>query len=537
MVQMLLRANPIAAMWRPGLALLLAELGMQDEGEPLLRELTARRRARAPPRHAVSRARCACSPKPRSSSASASRAASLEAELWPWRHGGVPLGHTVVVHRRREPLPRAARVARRSPRRRRRPLRRRARLQPTAALAGVDRTHARRLGRAAPRTRRRRRRRRARRRGPALAERHGLAAVARIGNDRDAGKPGRVTDLPQTSRLGLRRFDSDNRTHRRDTMMTGTSPETVLTDEMLARFDERAPQYDRDNRFFHEDFEELRASGYLTIAVPEEFGGLGLKLDEVAKLQRRSRTTRPRPRSRSTCTSTGPASPPTCGGPATRAASGSSRKPRAGKIFAAGHGEAGNDLPAPALDRAAPIAPTAAGRSPATRSSAASRRSGTTSASTRWTTSDPTRRRSCTASSRATRRTTASSRRGTCSGMRATESNDTILERRVRPRRADAARVPGRASPARACSRSASSRGRCSVSPRVYSGVARRAYDMTIDAAQKRTSIALDPLDGVPPGGAALRRRDAHEARAHRRVPRAHARPTGRPASSTPTGR
>ena len=32
---------------------------------------------------------------------------------------------------------------------------------------------------------------------------------------------------------------------------------------MLARFDERAPAYDRDNRFFTEDFEELRASGYL----------------------------------------------------------------------------------------------------------------------------------------------------------------------------------------------------------------------------------------------------------------------------------
>ena len=28
--------------------------------------------------------------------------------------------------------------------------------------------------------------------------------------------------------------------------------------EMLARFDERAPMYDRENRFFDEDFEELR---------------------------------------------------------------------------------------------------------------------------------------------------------------------------------------------------------------------------------------------------------------------------------------
>ena len=32
----------------------------------------------------------------------------------------------------------------------------------------------------------------------------------------------------------------------------------ILTDEMLARFDERAPVYDRENTFFTEDFEELR---------------------------------------------------------------------------------------------------------------------------------------------------------------------------------------------------------------------------------------------------------------------------------------
>ncbi|MGE0059979.1 MAG: acyl-CoA dehydrogenase family protein, partial [Dehalococcoidia bacterium] len=65
------------------------------------------------------------------------------------------------------------------------------------------------------------------------------------------------------------------------------SLDTVLTDEMLARFDARSPQYDRDNRFFDEDFEELLQSGYLNIALPPEFGGLGLSLAEVAQLQRR----------------------------------------------------------------------------------------------------------------------------------------------------------------------------------------------------------------------------------------------------------
>jgi alkylation response protein AidB-like acyl-CoA dehydrogenase len=61
----------------------------------------------------------------------------------------------------------------------------------------------------------------------------------------------------------------------------------LLTDEMLARFDERAPLYDRENRFFDEDFEELKASGYLLGPVPTEFGGSGIGLDEYSQLQRR----------------------------------------------------------------------------------------------------------------------------------------------------------------------------------------------------------------------------------------------------------
>jgi alkylation response protein AidB-like acyl-CoA dehydrogenase len=63
--------------------------------------------------------------------------------------------------------------------------------------------------------------------------------------------------------------------------------ESVLTDDMLERFRERAPVYDREIRFFHEDFEELRHSGYLKIAIPLEFGGLGLRLDDIARLQRK----------------------------------------------------------------------------------------------------------------------------------------------------------------------------------------------------------------------------------------------------------
>lgn len=58
----------------------------------------------------------------------------------------------------------------------------------------------------------------------------------------------------------------------------------LLTEEMLARFDERAPTYDRDNTFFKEDFDELVESGYTKVCVPEEFGGSGKNLAEYVKL-------------------------------------------------------------------------------------------------------------------------------------------------------------------------------------------------------------------------------------------------------------
>jgi alkylation response protein AidB-like acyl-CoA dehydrogenase len=63
--------------------------------------------------------------------------------------------------------------------------------------------------------------------------------------------------------------------------------ESVLTDDMLARFGSRAATYDRDNAFFADDFQELRRAGYLGLAVPSELGGRGLSLAEVAREQRR----------------------------------------------------------------------------------------------------------------------------------------------------------------------------------------------------------------------------------------------------------
>ncbi len=63
--------------------------------------------------------------------------------------------------------------------------------------------------------------------------------------------------------------------------------ESPLTQEMLARFDSRAATYDRENRFFEEDFEELRVAKYLTLPVPSELGGPGFSLSQVCREQRR----------------------------------------------------------------------------------------------------------------------------------------------------------------------------------------------------------------------------------------------------------
>jgi alkylation response protein AidB-like acyl-CoA dehydrogenase len=119
----------------------------------------------------------------------------------------------------------------------------------------------------------------------------------------------------------------------------------ALTEEMLTRFASRAAAYDQENRFFEEDFEELRVSKYLLLPLPLEFGGAGMTLAEVCREQRRL----------------------AYHAPATALAVNMHlywigvaadlwrrgdislewilREAAAGEIFAAGHAESGNDVP------------------------------------------------------------------------------------------------------------------------------------------------------------------------------------------------
>lgn len=128
-------------------------------------------------------------------------------------------------------------------------------------------------------------------------------------------------------------------------MSPTTTRSPLLTDELLARCSERAPGYDRDNRFFQEDFDELREVGYLTMAVPEELGGSGLSLAEVSRQQRRL-AYHAAPTALAVNMHlywTGLAADLWRGGD--RSLEWLLREAVEGEVFAAGHAESGNDIP------------------------------------------------------------------------------------------------------------------------------------------------------------------------------------------------
>lgn len=128
-------------------------------------------------------------------------------------------------------------------------------------------------------------------------------------------------------------------------MTTATMSRTILTDEMIETFGQRAPVYDRENRFFSEDFEDLRAAGYLKMPIPSELGGLGMSLEEVALEQRRLAYRAP-----ATALATnmhlywmGIARDLWVSGD--KSLEWLLREGVEGEVFAAGHAEIGNDLP------------------------------------------------------------------------------------------------------------------------------------------------------------------------------------------------
>jgi alkylation response protein AidB-like acyl-CoA dehydrogenase len=69
--------------------------------------------------------------------------------------------------------------------------------------------------------------------------------------------------------------------------MAASLAESVLSEPLLETLRSRAGTYDRENRFFQEDFDDLRQAGYLRLAIPRELGGYGLPLAGVARETRR----------------------------------------------------------------------------------------------------------------------------------------------------------------------------------------------------------------------------------------------------------
>ena len=119
----------------------------------------------------------------------------------------------------------------------------------------------------------------------------------------------------------------------------------LLTEDMLERFRSRAPAYDRENKFFQEDFDELKAAGYLKMTVPKELGGMGFSLYDVSQVTRRLAMYAP-----ATALAmnmhhywVGLAADLWRGGD--KSCEWILKEAAAGEVFAAGHAETGNDIP------------------------------------------------------------------------------------------------------------------------------------------------------------------------------------------------
>jgi alkylation response protein AidB-like acyl-CoA dehydrogenase len=258
---------------------------------------------------------------------------------------------------------------------------------------------------------------------------------------------------------------------------------------MLARFAGRAAIYDRENRFFDEDFEELRKTKYLLLPLPAEFGGAGMTLAEVCREQR-------------LLAYYAPAIALAVnmhlywvGIAADLWRSGDAslewilREAAAGEIFAAGHAESGNDLP------------VLLSTSKAERVEGGYKFTGRKhfgSLTPVWTrfgfhgmdTSDPTQPKIVHAFM--PRDTTGYTIQETWDvlGMRATRSDETVLENAFIPDRYVARIVPA---------------GGAGIDPfvlavlvwallgfgNIYYGLAKRALDQSVIAAKSKTSLAL----------------------------------------------
>jgi alkylation response protein AidB-like acyl-CoA dehydrogenase len=263
----------------------------------------------------------------------------------------------------------------------------------------------------------------------------------------------------------------------------------VLTEEMLARFASRAAAYDRENRFFAEDFEELRALKYLLLPLPTEFGGAGMTLAEVCREQRRLAYHAP-----ATALAVnmhlywiGVAADLWRRGDASL--EWLLREAAAGEIFAAGHAESGNDVPVL-------LSTTKAERVDGGYRFTGRKHFG--SLTPVWTrfgmhgmdTSDPSQPKIVHAFMPRNTRGYAIKETWDVLGMRATRSDDTVLENTFVPDRYIARVVPAGGAGVDAFILSVFAWALMGFG-NIYYGLAKRALDLSIASVKSKGSLAL----------------------------------------------
>lgn len=263
----------------------------------------------------------------------------------------------------------------------------------------------------------------------------------------------------------------------------------VVPQQALERFWERAPAHDRDGTFFDHDLRDLKEVGYLRMAVPEELGGLGRSLAQVAREQRRL-AYHAAPTALAVNMHvywTGLAADLWRAGD--RSLEWLLRGAIAGEVYAAGHAESGNDLPLL-------LSTTKAARVEGGWRFTGRKSFGSLGPAWTWLglhgldASDPASPRIVHAFVPRGAEGLAIQETWDVLGMRATRSDDTVLEGVFAPDERVARVVPAGGAGLDAFVLAAFAWALVGFG-NVYYGLARRAFDLTVERVKKKTSLAV----------------------------------------------